>query len=396
MNGAFVTRPFRTLLAACAAGAFALALAPRAHAYVYWANWDGGTGTTIGRATVDGGQVDQGFIKGAHGPCGLAVGGGYIYWGNQATDTIGRARLDGTDVRQDFITGITGFNRPCSVAVDSGHIYWDETVNDIGRANLDGTGIKRDFIPTLNSLCGVAVDSRYVYWANDNSGVNSIGRANLDGTGVTQSFIPNAVQGSGLHEPCNPLATPSRFYYTAGENTRILAANLDGSNVSQDFITGVSDAALAADSKFLFWSNQSTAGVGRANLDGSAVNHSLIPGSVNEAGVAVDSNFFTFGELKRKPNGTATLALNVPGPGQASLQGKGLAAIAVTGSARRSLATAGGSVKLKIRPGKGRSGRALRHKLATKGKARVRIRVTYVPTGGDANTQAEKVKLVKK
>src|SRR5262249_19701364 len=151
----------------------------------------------------------------------------HIYWGNQATDTIGRANLNGTGVEQNFITGISGPSRPCSVAVDSGHVYWDETVNSIGRANLDGTGIERNFIPT-NSLCGVAVDSKYVYWANDNSGVNSIGRASLNGTGISTSFIPNAVQGSGLHEPCDPLATPNRLYFTAGENSRILDAGLDG------------------------------------------------------------------------------------------------------------------------------------------------------------------------
>ena len=213
---------------------------------------------------------------------------------------------------------------------------------------------------------------------------------------MTQSFIPNAVQGSGLHEPCNPLATPNRFYFAAGENTRILDANPDGTGVRQDFITGVSDATLAADSRYLFWSNQSTDGVGRANLDGTGVTHSLIPGSVNEAGVAVDSNYFTFGKLKRKRNGTAALFLNVPGPGQAGLQGKGLAQIAVTGSARQSVATAGGSVKLKVRPGKGKKGRALRNRLASRGKATVKVKVTYVPAGGDSYTLTRKVKLTRR
>ena len=141
----------RALLAAALSAGLVLSFAPKAHAYIYWANWYGGPGTTIGRATVDGTQADQSFITGAHGPCGVAVDGKHIYWGNQVTDTIGRANLDGTGVDQNFITGITGFNRPCSVAVDSGHIYWDETVNNIGRANLDGTGIERDFITGANS-----------------------------------------------------------------------------------------------------------------------------------------------------------------------------------------------------------------------------------------------------
>src|SRR5262249_26316744 len=140
----------RALPAAIAAAGMLLAFTPSAGAYVYWANWDGIAGTTIGRATVDGAQVNQSFISGAHGPCGLAVDPPHIYRGNRAIGTIGRANLNGTGVDESFITGITGPSRPCSVAVDSGHVYWDETTNSIGRANLDGTGIQRNFIPTAN------------------------------------------------------------------------------------------------------------------------------------------------------------------------------------------------------------------------------------------------------
>jgi hypothetical protein len=386
----------RALLATALGVGLLLTLVRPAHAYVYWANWGGGAGTTIGRATVDGAQVNQSFIAGAHGPCGVAVDGKHIYWGNQATDTIGRAHLDGTGVDQNFITGITGFNRPCSVAVDSGHIYWDESVSNVGRANLDGTGIKRDFITGANSLCGVSVDSQHVYWGNDNSTVNSIGRANLDGTGVNQSFIPNAIQGSGLHEPCNPIADASHVYYTAGENTRILRANLDGTGVEQNLITGANDAALALDSRYLFWSEQSPPVVGRSNLDGTGVSHGLVSGTVSIAGAAVDSNSFTLGKVKRKKNGTATLFVDVPGPGQVGLQGRGLKTLALTSEARPSVATPGGSVKLKVKPGKGKKGRALRRTLQRKGKAKVRLTVTYVPSGGDPNALTKKLKLIER
>ena len=35
----------------------------------------------------------------------MAVDATHIYWINNGTDTIGRANLDGTDVDQSFITG---------------------------------------------------------------------------------------------------------------------------------------------------------------------------------------------------------------------------------------------------------------------------------------------------
>ena len=74
---------------------------PRADAYVYWAN----CGTdTIGRADLDGTNVNRSFITGAEDPLGVAVDAGHVYWANTATDTIGRADLDGTNVNPRFIT----------------------------------------------------------------------------------------------------------------------------------------------------------------------------------------------------------------------------------------------------------------------------------------------------
>lgn len=371
-----------------------LLFAPRAHAYIYWANWDGNAGTTIGRAAVDGTQVNQRFINGAHGPCGLAVDGKHIYWGNQLNDTIGRANIDGTGVDQNFITGITGVNRPCSVAVDSAHVYWEESSTSIGRANLDGTGIRRDFIAGTSGLSGVSVDSAHIYWGN--TSLNSVGRANLDGTGVNQSFIPNAIQGSGTHEPTDPVASPTSIYFAAAENTRILRANLDGTGVLQDFIPGPDNVSLALDSSHLFWSAEGTMQIGRSNLDGTGVNQNLVPDTVRPFGVAVDSNEFSLGKLKRKKNGTAALFVDVPGPGQVGLQGKGLKNLALTSTARESLATAGGSVKLKVKPGKGKKGHALRRRLEKSGKAKVKVTVSYQPTGGDSNSLTTKVKLTQK
>jgi hypothetical protein len=37
--------------------------------------------------------------------------------------------------------------------------------------------------------CSLAVDARFIYWINYNG--NALGRANLDGTNVRQNFITN-------------------------------------------------------------------------------------------------------------------------------------------------------------------------------------------------------------
>src|SRR5919199_1486184 len=84
----------------------------------------------------------------------------FVYWANSGTGTIGRANLDGTDVNQNFITGA---NAPAGVAVDGAHLYWTNftgTGGSIGRANLDGTGVDQSFINTTAGVPGGGGNAR--------------------------------------------------------------------------------------------------------------------------------------------------------------------------------------------------------------------------------------------
>ena len=100
------------LLGGCAAGAQAPvssgnAAVGESGAYVYWAN--DATEGSIGRASLDGTNVTQTLVTGLEDPCGVAVVGSFIYWGNignaAAGSSIGRANLDGTGANASFITG---------------------------------------------------------------------------------------------------------------------------------------------------------------------------------------------------------------------------------------------------------------------------------------------------
>ncbi len=85
-----------------------------------------------------------------------------------------------------------------------------------------------------------------------------------------------------------------------------------------------------------------------------------------------------------QPTRYRELKVDVPGPGQLALAGKGLKGAAANLSAA-------GETSLPIKP-KGK----LRRKLKDKGKAKVTAEVTFTPDGGEPGTQAKKVKLVKK
>ena len=197
--------------------------------YLYWTNIvpvRNGAGTMAGPAGRHRCQPE------VHHRCQLAGRrdrrGGYLYWTNNATGTIGRARLDGTDVNQKFIKTAQPNGPDAVVALR--HLYW---ANDftIGRANLNGTGVNQKFIAVPNGpsgVAGLAVNARYIYWTNEKG--NEIGRANLNGTGVNQRFI------TGASFP-NAIATGSRYLYWTNQNSRAIGrARLNGTDVNQRFV----------------------------------------------------------------------------------------------------------------------------------------------------------------
>jgi len=97
------------------------------------------------------------------------------------------------------------------------------------------------------------------------------------------------------------------------------------------------------------------------------------------------SNDFKLGKLKRnKRNGTAKLAVTVPGPGNLALTSKGARSPGL-------IADDAQTAHLTIKP-KGKSKKGLRNR----GRAPVRITVTYTPDGGDPASQNERIVLRKK
>ncbi len=94
-------------------------------------------------------------------------------------------------------------------------------------------------------------------------------------------------------------------------------------------------------------------------------------------------NSFSFGKLKlNKKKGTATLAVDLPGPGAVALAGKDLKPQSIAAT---------GDVTLKIKP-KGKA----KKKLKQKGKAKVTAAVTFTPAGGTSNAQDKPIKLKRK
>jgi hypothetical protein len=252
-------RPVRSLLAAVLATLLAgavLSAPPRAEAGVYW-----GSGGFVGAANLNGSVFVDGVpYRAANVPeigniCGLAVSNGYLYWADNSRGTIGRMELprsqygfadlisETVSIDEAFVSGLVN---PCGVAVDGGHIYWgDFTGGSIGRANLNGEGIEETFIEGGAGPCGIAVDGGHIYWSNWDG--STIGRAGIDGSSPDNDFI------TGLSNPCGVAVDGSHVYWT-NWNARdpVGRANLDGSGVVKSLVTTefyLASCGVAVDSK---------------------------------------------------------------------------------------------------------------------------------------------------
>jgi hypothetical protein len=365
-----------------------LALAARADALIYFPNND-----RILRAALNGAGAHP-FISGADHPCGLAANSTHIFWVNRGnpnavtTSHIGRARLDGTQVNQQFIPNVG--TEACGVAVNGTHIFWGTgTETSVGRANLSGTGKDVTFIGGQGSdICGVAVNSTYIFAALNTAG--TIRRYPLGGGGATTL--------GGASIPCGVAANATHIYwanrgsgYIGRAQENLLMAN--NSFIDTDF---GSPCGPAVNGTHVFWTD--SVGVGRANLDGSGVNLEFVkdplavpgtPSTYTDCGVAVDSlpvpaNTFKLGKVKlNKKKGIAILTVPTSWPGRVTAAGKGVRKV----SRRAGV----GRVKLRIRA----KGRKLR-RLNRAGRVRVRVKVTHRPAGGKATSKRKRIRLVKK
>jgi hypothetical protein len=102
-------------------------------------------------------------------------------------------------------------------------------------------------------------------------------------------------------------------------------------------------------------------------------------------------NAFSFGKPKlNTKKGTATEPVTVPGPGDLTLTGKDVATQRpAQASASRTVSVAG-TVKLLVKP-KGK----IRRRLNETDRAKVKVTITYTPTGGSPNAQTKTIKLRK-
>jgi virginiamycin B lyase len=254
---------------------------------------------SIGRADFRGSRVDQRFIVGGKAPAGIAVSGDYIYWANYGSGTIARAGMGGSNVNERFVKAGDEYS-VIGVAVDASHIYWtnsgiDPNIGWIGRANLDGSRVEQHFIKAGDSPTGLAIGGDHIYWTHRDLHQAStgwrfayaIGRANLDGSDASRQFISvtNAIDG---------VAANTRYLFWSNEGEHVIGrAKLDGTEVHQRCIDAQTHPletvpeGLAVDGEHVYWTNYPADTIARANLDGSDVDDHFIAVKAVPEGVTI-------------------------------------------------------------------------------------------------------------
>jgi hypothetical protein len=354
--------------------------------------------------------VEKSFIPGLTPgqTAGVAVDARHIYWTQGSAGTIGRGNLDGTGLEPEFITGAA---TPISVAVDGGHLYWSNYgSNKIGRSNLDGTGVEQGFISGASSPIGLAVDDSHIYWAN--FGAKSIGRANLDGTGGNEAFIELSAAPFGVavdslpHGDVAALACEPASV-TLGISTTCTATVEDSGPFSSSSgplaavgSVGFSSAGNGAFAPAQICSLASSTLVGPAvcqlTYTPSAIGRQTLtaaydgdsfhvnPATATTSLTVKPQNDFKLGKPKlNRHAGGATLVATLPGPGSLALEGKGI-------KSKKVKVAKAGTAKLLVKP----TGTLLA-KLKDAGKAKAKLRVTFVPAGGDPKTKTLALRLVR-
>ena len=106
-----------------------------------------------------------------------------------------------------------------------------------------------------------------------------------------------------------PSAQATGIYWTNQLTSTIGRANLDGTGVNGSFVASPTmPTGIAVDGTSIYWGlSQVTHAIARSNLDGSAVNGSFISGVNTPTGVAVDGTHIYWADYANDEIGRANL-----------------------------------------------------------------------------------------
>ena len=337
-----------------------LAVPATADGYIFWSGYDSAK-SRVGRAGLDGSDIKPELVGNIYYGAGVATDGTHVYWGESGSfpsfAQVGRATVDGGEINHAFQQGAT-YCGIFGVDVLGADLYWLKSDCTPGSNRIDKaakTGGQGSYSePGAGSyVCGFTAAANYVYWSEG----HYIARA----PNVSPPVPPDKTWldiGAG-YGACDIAVDSSHIYWThnapeAGSETyradSIGRASIDGSeaSVEHDFIVGTSfylgnslPSGIDVDGAFIYWTQQPAeqiyGSIGRANVDGTGVDYDFIPHIFNPNNVDVEGG----GPPPAPPSPGGRTKRPPPPPMR----------IVVKGSSNHSFAPAGGSTAVHLSSG---------------------------------------------
>jgi DNA-binding beta-propeller fold protein YncE len=314
-----------------------------------------------------------------HGPLGIDFDkSGLLYVANSSDN-----RIDVFTPGGEFVRGIGKDVNP-----GGGDVCTEETGCLPGPPVDDSAGSMAGpddvaFGPAGELLVADPGNDRIDVFAPDGSFLRAFGKEVNPGSGDQDVCTSECQAGAGgatagaFEFPIGVAADAAGNVYVADRlNDRVSVSEVDGDFVGA-FDVAPEPFAVALDCRGAIYVSEGSAAFARVERFGEPglASPSCVPPTtavpIDGTDAKPPSNKFHFaGLIKNRGNGSAVLYVSVPGPGKVSLKGRGFRRLSrVVGRAKK--------VRLPIRPKI-----PLRRFLRQHGKARVRVEVTFEPTGG--------------
>ena len=196
---------------------------------------------------------------------------GRVYWLDNGTDSLTRVEADGSGT-QVLYTAADAFSNPSGLTLDEprGALYWVES-GRIMKAQLDG-GAVATFLPMSGNTypTSVVVEPSGLFVFFTDEGTDTVNRIGADGSG-------RVVLHTAAGAFSNPRALAIDFNAGLmfwGEGFALVRAPLDGGTATTidpgvTEATTVTGVALDLGAQQVYWTDNGTDALARANYDGS-------------------------------------------------------------------------------------------------------------------------------
>lgn len=347
--------------------------------HIYWTA--AGHGGEIGRSNLAGGEIDEELITGLGGAISaLAADSTHLYWSTNAG--VGRAALDGTEVNSGLVTGQTSVG---GVAVDDEHVYWTSfTTNRIGRAELDGGTPEPAFITGAESPDTIAVSKNATAVSGGASTASIVVGESLHATAmVTGGETPSGTITFALYGPadetCAKAPQESLVVPVVGNGSYESPAVAPNAVGAYHWIVEYSGDAINAPSVSACVAGAFTV---TAPITVTATTPNSSARSSIDSGEPKVGTFRLVKVSRDRHAGKGRIGFAVPAAGKLTVSGTGVK------TAVRTAATTG-AVAIRLTP-KG----AYATRLQTHHRGFTRLTVTFEPQGGPIVQQQRRVRLV--